>query len=366
MSLDHHKQPSKPERKRVQKKIPVSRPPVPDPARKTGDPSEEHDTDMQMPLFAGLNPVFQGSLASGTSKMHGAGSLNSFDEVRVQYFDSFMKKLSEEFYGFCRLDMQEPLPAERISMLYRQSYEKLSDEEKKEISPRFETPIINALSRVPGYLFAEKDPDHTGEDDVPDIGELLALDAYLQAYEPENPEGTASEIHSGYHRGNPGQPDFVYRDGMGKTLKGYDPLKLPREDSPKTWLDSAFDQHAGGKSSGAVCILNVSDATSQMLAYWNQRFWNDLKAIKEKLDASKDIESQHANLMRLCNTYVVSYGENAEGNPEETPLKALQEVFDDAREYLRGKPFLQQLEAWREESSKPMDFGDSLAELFEM
>lgn len=296
------------------------------------------------------------------------------DEVRVQNFDAFFKKLSEVFHKAGRRNMQEPMPEEVISALYRGIYAGLSDEEKRGVSPLLEKPVIEALSRVPSYLLAEKDPDHTGEGDIPDIGELLALDAYLQTYEQTNPEGTSGEMHSGYHRGNPGQPDFVYRGGVRKTLKSYDPLKLPREDSPDEWLSGTFDGHASGKSSGAVCILNVSDATSQMLAYWNQRFRNDLEAIKKELDAGQNIEVQRSRLLRLCNTYVVSYGENAAGapgevsseappeapeqTPEETPLKALQKVFDDARDYLLGKPFLQQLEDWRRESSEPIGFGD--------
>lgn len=371
MSVDHQKLFAQDKGKKVQKTIPKPKCPEPDSIQETGEPWGEHDTDMLFSLYAGLNSTFLGSRAEGVPEKSDAGVPGIPDEVRVRNVDSFLEKLGREIYEACSEDMREPMqkslkepmPVERIGKLYHKIYTNLSEKEKEGISPLLEEAVVTALSRVPSYLFAEKDPDHPGENDIPDIKELLALDAYLQKYEQTNPEGKASATFSGYHRGAAGQPDFVYQNEKRETMKSYDPLRLPREDSQEKWLNGAFDGHSGGKGTGAVCILDVSDTADGKLALWIKKFTAVRNAIIDAINNAindDDILEQHGQLMHLCNTYVVSYGENADGKS----VKALQKVFDDAREYLQTKSYLQQLEAWRAESSKPVDYSSALGELF--
>lgn len=352
MISDYQDMPVRAAGKGMQKTIPKSRHLRPD---------SDHEADMHFLLFASLNPAFR----------------RSPDEDKVRIVDSFLEDLGREIHKACRQDMgesmresmresmQEPMPEERIVDLCRNIYTNLSEERKKLILPLLKTSIIPALECIPCYLLAEKDPDHPGENEIPDIKELLALDVYLRKYEQINLKRKSIVSFSGYHRGAAGQPDFVYQNEKRETLKSFDPLRLPREGSEETWLTGAYEHHAGGKNTGAVCILDVSDAADEKLLFWTEKFKIILDAIIGAIDNAIKIGddeklSQHDKLMHLCNTYVVSYGENADGKP----VEALQGVFESARMELQARPALQQLEKWREESSKQMEFGSIFDEMY--
>lgn len=353
-----------------QKTIPKSGRPGSDVVQKTREPREEHDADRGFPLFASLNPAFRESRAEDVPEESHAGAPGIPDLDRVRIVDSFLGELGREIHKACRQDMresmQEPMPVERIVDLCRNIYTNLSKEVKKLILPLLKTSIIPALRCIPCYLLAEKDPDHPGENEIPDIKELLALDVYLRKYEQINLKRKSIVSFSGYHRGAAGQPDFVYQNEKRETLKSFDPLRLPREGSEETWLEGAYEHHAGGKNTGAVCILDVSDAADEKLLFWTEMFKNILDAIIGAIDNALKIGdddekfSQHDKLMHLCNTYVVSYGENADGKP----VEALQGVFESARMELQARPALQQLEDWRKEHSEPMDLGDIFDKMY--
>lgn len=372
MSLDHWKSSVQRGKKKQQKQIPK-------PKRSALDLSseeysdeysseeeyseEERDTESKMHLFTGLIPPLSGSRTGGVPKRPRAGKTMNPDLARAKNVDSFLDKLGQALHTSCREDMQDedypenmqmPMDAETIGILYRVIYRELPEQQKWGISPELEKHIVTALSRVPRYLFAEKDPDHLKEEEIPDIKELLALDAYLQQYEQTNPEGRSDEFLEDYHRGADGRPDFVYQNGSDNEMKSYDPLRLPRDGNREDWMKGTFKGHAGGKNTGAVCILDVSDATDADLAFWIKQFTGDLSAIAGAIEANKGIAAQHEELIKLCNTYAVSYRENADGEA----VKALQKVFDDAREFLQARPYLQQLDVWRAESSKPVEVGD--------
>lgn len=361
MSLDYRKMPVQGAGTSKQKTIPKSGHPGPVSVQEAGEPREEHDADMQFPLFASLNPAFRGIRTKGAPEESDAGESGVPDEVRVRNVDSFLDQLGEVCHMACIQDIWDPMPVEAIRALYRGIYKDLAKEEKRGISPMLEKLVVTALSRVPSYLLAEKDPDHPGENEVPDIKELLALDAYLQEYEQINPEGEPSATFSGYHRGAAGQPDFVYKNEKEKTLKSYDPLRLPRKGGEETWLKGAYEHHAGGKNTGAVCILDVSDATETQLDNWIGIFEDKSIQIRSSLENQED-KSQIDELIHLCNTYVVSYSQNA----NDDKVKALKTIFDETRKFLWKHPELMQLEKWRENEMSGPFSEDMFAGLFDI
>lgn len=362
MSLDYRKMPVQGAGTSKQKTIPKSGHPGPVSVQEAGEPQEEHDADIQFPLYAGLNLVSRGIQAGGIPEESDVGESGVPDEIRVRNVDFFLDRLGRVIHMTCNKDIQKPMPVEAIRALYRGIYKNLAKEEKRGISPMLEKLIVTALSRVPSYLLAEKDPDHPGENEIPDIKELLALDAYLQEYEQINPEGESSATFSGYHRGAAGQPDFVYKNKKEKTLKSYDPLRLPRKGGEEIWLKSAYEHHAGGKNTGAVCILDVSDATETQLDNWISIFRDKLIQIRSFLENQGDENQIKDELMHLCNTYVVSYGQNAEN----VKVKELKTIFDETREFLRKHPELMQLEKWRENEMSGPFSEDMFGGLFDI
>lgn len=204
--------------------------------------------------------------------------------------------------------------------------------------------VKSAMSRIPASLLGEEDKDHEGG--LPDIGELLALEAYTRIYENPYPEKQPNDILMNYHRGGGGLPDFLYRIGGGE-LRGYDPMQLPDISTVDTekgvFSSDAYLHHASGKNSGAVCILDASRASEEQLRKWIDAFAKEFETI------AKDLEHKEDKLVYLCNTFAVSYGRNRES----AEMKALQQFFDDAREFLRKTLGEDYLEQWRTREMEP-------------
>ncbi|MDE6924814.1 MAG: hypothetical protein K2P59_06065 [Acetatifactor sp.] len=235
--------------------------------------------------------------------------------------------------------------------------------------PNFRIPIIwysfvgEALKRIPIALLAEKDPDHA--DDIPKISELLALEAYTRKYERTDPGGKSDAPLFGYHRGEPGQPDFVYRTEDNRVLKRYDPMQLPMDFSVEgmnRWLEGAYLKHSTGKGAGAVCILDVSTAGRKQLSAGISIFEDRLRQIPKPGTPFQKPDQLPEGLIQLCNTYVVSYGSNAQSDE----VNRFQRIFDNARDFLAGNGGLQLLEEWRAKSVELIaeDDGGGYGDLF--
>ncbi len=257
----------------------------------------------------------------------------------------YLKQLGAILHERSRKDVKTPKPESELRALISQN--------SGNITAGMQDRLVMALSNVPEYLLAEKDPDHA--EDIPDITELLALEAYVRKYEQrQRADGTGAGL-SDYHRGAFGQPDFVYKPGAD-IVRSFDPMQLPQRNDMKEsmkWLNEAYAHHAGGKNTGAVCILDVSNADEAQLRYWIEIFSEKLRQITSQLGNTENREQVEPLLLQLCNTYVVSYGQNV----GEVGVSALQGIFDEARAFLLGHKELTQLEDWRQKQTEPVSIG---------
>ena len=226
------------------------------------------------------------------------------------------------------------------------------------------------LKRIPQYLFKESDAAHG--DDIVNLSELFAMDAYVQSYGAVEDEtlglkGNAPVNLSDYHRSKIGSVDFERekKNPAGGQLQNrfYDPLQTPEdaqlEGRYNKWLGE-YEVHALGKGTGAVCVLDVSFASLPQLNLWLAAFGKEIERIKSVADSEP--KSIHEDLIKLCNTYVVSYDSKSEAVRAQR-ISALKQLFDNARSYLREKfEASEQLEEWRAGQGETVD---GLGELFE-
>lgn len=319
-------------------------------------PKEKRQSDTE-PILSSLDISFTPPVMGKTDipKQKGDSSAEIPPVVAANPVGYYLKQLGKILHERSGKGVKAPIPVENLNELVFHSGGK--------IDAGMQTRLLTALTNVPQYLLAEKDPDHA--EDIPDITELLALEAYVRKYEQgQRADGTGADL-SDYHRGAFGQPDFVYKPGAD-IVRSFDPMQLPqRNDMGENmkWLNEAYAHHAGGKNTGAVCILDVSNADEAQLGYWIEIFSEKLRQITLLLGNTEKREQAEPLLLQLCNTYVVSYGQNA----EKAGVSALQGIFDEARAFLLGHKELTQLEDWRQKQTEPVSigglFGDDFSDM---
>ncbi|MCM1064785.1 MAG: hypothetical protein NC420_10015 [Eubacterium sp.] len=263
--------------------------------------------------------------------------------------DMFLDRLGANLHRSSREQkIDQPLPPGQIGERYAKTSAVFPADYQQEIMSAAGS-LIPALSRIPEHLFAQKDPDHPNPEAVPDIRELLALEAYTREYEPTDPLGGKNGFLANYHRGHSGEPDFVYRTDPGRdALKKYDPLQLPRTmdiEQCNAWLQGAYDKHAGGKGTGAVCILDVSNATQRQIDNWTVVFTHYLEQIQMDINKN-ELQQARYRLELLGNTYAVSYGPNG------AAIAGLKQIFDRARALLQDPVIKEELQAAKEEEAQ--------------
>lgn len=269
--------------------------------------------------------------------------------------DMFLDRLGANLHRFSSAQkINQRLPSGQIEEWYARTSGMFPADYQEEIMSAAGS-LIPALSRMPEHLFAQKDPDHPNQEAVPDIRELLALEAYTREYEPTDPIGENNEFLANYHRGYKQEPDFVYRTApWADALKKYDPVQLPRTmdiAKCKEWLQGSYDDHAGGKGTGAVCILDVSNANQRQINNWTVVFAHYLEQIQMDIN-NNELQQARYRLELLGNTYVVSYGPNG------ADIAGLKQVFDRARALLQDPVIKEELQAAKEEEAQGGMFGD--------